>query len=265
MTWWEGALLGLVQGTTEFLPVSSSGHLVMAQALLGADAPGVGVEVALHAATAASVAVAYRRRLGMLLAGWARGDAASLRAGGLLALASAPAAAAGVGFGDFFERLFETEAVTGAALLVTGCVLWASRGAKARGGGGRGPGWCAAAAMGVAQAVAIVPGISRSGATVVTGMRAGVDPAEAAAFSFLMYIPVAGGAALLELPAVIGSPEGAGIGGWPLAAGAATACLSGIGAIRLFRAVLARRTLHRFAPYLWTAGTAFLAYALLFE
>lgn len=261
MTWWEGALLGLVQGMTEFLPVSSSGHLVMAQSLLGTDPPGVGVEVVLHAATMASVIVAYRRRLRALAAGWVRGDAASLRVAGLLAVASAPAAVAGAGFGGFFERLFETEAVTGAALMVTGCVLWASRGAQAASGDG-GPGWRAAAVMGVAQAVAIVPGISRSGTTVVAGMRSGVDPAEAAAFSFLMYVPVAGGAALLELPELAGPSPAGGAGAWPLAVGAVTACLSGIAAIRLFRAVLARRTLHRFAPYLWIAGTAFLAYAL---
>lgn len=262
MTWWEGALLGLVQGVTEFLPVSSSGHLVMAQALLDADPPGVGVEVVLHAATAGSVVVAYRRRLGALAAGWARGDGASLRVAGLLALASAPAAVAGVGFGGFFERLFETRAVTGAALVVTGWALWTSKGAKAR-TGRPAPGWGAAAAMGLAQAAAIVPGISRSGATVATAMRAGVDPAEAAAFSFFMYLPVAGGAALLQLPGLGAALQAEGVGAWPLAAGAATACASGIAAIRLFRAVLARRTLHRFAPYLWTAGAAFLLYALL--
>ncbi len=263
MTWWEGALLGLVQGATEFLPVSSSGHLVMAQTLLGADPPGVGVEVVLHAATAGSVIVAYRRRLGALVAGWARRDAASLRTGGLLALASAPAAVAGVGFGGFFERLFEAEAVTGAALLFTGWVLWTTKGARARPGRRTGPGWGAAAAMGIAQAAAIVPGVSRSGATVATAMRAGVDPGEAAAFSFLMYLPVAGGAALLELPGLGAALQDGGVGAWPLAAGAATACVSGIAAIRLFRAVLARRTLHRFSAYLWTAGTAFLLYALL--
>ncbi len=262
MTWWEGAALGLVQGLTEFLPVSSSGHLVIGQALLGVDPAGVGFEVSLHLATLASVVVAYRRRIGALLLGLARREPAHLRYGGLLVLASVPAGVAGVGFGGFFARLFEAEAVTGAALVVTGFVLWTSRWAWRGQEGGR-PGWRAAVGMGLAQAAAIVPGVSRSGTTVVAGLWGGVAPAEAAAFSFLMYMPAAAGAALLELPAMVSAPPGQSAGAWPLAVGGAAACLSGVFAIRLFGTLLERGSLHRFAPYLWTAGIAFLAYATL--
>ena len=93
--------------------------------------------------------------------------------------ASVPAAIAGVGFGDFFARLFDSAAVTGVALLVTGCVVWSARGALARGPAGK-PGMGAALVMGLAQAAAIVPGISRSGATVAAALWRGVEPREAA-------------------------------------------------------------------------------------
>lgn len=261
MTWWEGGLLGLVQGLTEFLPVSSSGHLVMGQALLGADMPGVGFEVSLHLATLASVLVAYRRRIGALLAGVARRDPEHVRYAGLLALASVPAGTAGVGFGGFFARLFEAEAATGAALVVTGFVLWTSKRAGRRSGSRR-LGWRAAAGMGLAQAAAIAPGVSRSGTTVVAGLWSGVAPAEAAAFSFLMYVPAVAGAALLELPGMASAPSGQGAGAWPLAVGGAVAFASGVFAIRLFGRLLERGSLHRFAPYLWAVGIAFSAYAL---
>lgn len=263
MTWYEGVLLGLLQGATEFLPVSSSGHLVMGQTLLGLEVPGMALEVALHVATVLSVVVVYRERIGALLAGVVRGDRARLRYAGLLVLASAPAGIAGGAFGDFFTRLFDSAAVTGVALLVTGCVVWSARGALARSPAGR-PGTGAALVMGLAQAVAIVPGISRSGATVVAALWRGVDPREAAAFSFLMSVPAIGGAALLKAPEMV---VGWGAGGAPgadvvstaaLGAAAVVACVTGVAAIRAFRAMLESRSLHRFAPYLWAVGALFL-------
>ena len=263
MTWYEGVLLGFLQGATEFLPVSSSGHLVMGQTLLGLELPGMAFEVALHFATLLSVVVVYRERIGALLAGVARGDRSQLRYAGLLVLASVPAGIAGVGFGDFFARLFDNAAVTGVALLVTGCVVWSARGALAREPAAA-PGIGVAFTMGLAQAAAIVPGISRSGATVVAALWRGVDPREAAAFSFLMSVPAVGGAALLKVPELVG---GAGTGGAEgaevvsmavLGAAAVFACVTGVAAIRAFRAVLESRSLHRFAPYPWVMGALFL-------
>lgn len=271
MTWYEGVLLGFLQGATEFLPVSSSGHLVMGQELLGLQVPGMALEVALHVATLVSVVVVYRGRIGALLAGVARGDRAQLRYAGLLVLASVPAAIAGVGFGDFFARLFDSAAVTGVALLVTGCVVWLARGALARGPAGK-PGTGTALAMGLAQAAAIVPGISRSGATVVAALWRGVAPREAAAFSFLMSVPAVGGAALLKVPELVGGrgDGGAMAGGGSgdvvsmavLGVAAAVACATGVAAIRAFRAMLESRSLHRFAPYLWTVGALFLWFVI---
>ncbi|MDE2806004.1 MAG: undecaprenyl-diphosphate phosphatase [Gemmatimonadota bacterium] len=259
MTWYEGALLGLLQGATEFLPVSSSGHLVMGQALLGIELPGVTFEVAVHFATLLSVLIVYRGRVGRLLAGVARLDPEQMRYAGLLLLASVPAAVAGIGFGGFFESLFDTPAVAGAALLVTGCVIWTARGALAREPSGR-PGAGVAIAMGLAQAAAIVPGISRSGATVVAGLWRGVSPSEAAAFSFLMSVPAIGGAALLKLPAAGWGGGGDGTLAGALAVAAIVACVTGVLAIRAFRMMLERRAFHFFAPYLWVAGAAFLVF-----
>ena len=261
MTWYEGILLGLLQGATEFLPVSSSGHLVMGQTLLGVEVPGAGIEVALHLATLLSVLIVYRARIGDLIAGVARGDSKQLGYAALLVLASIPAAIAGVGFGDFFESLFDRPAVTAVALIVTGCVVWTARPALAR-GPDMAIGVRSALLLGVAQAAAIVPGISRSGATVVAGLWHGVRPSEAAAFSFLMSVPAVGGAAILKLPDLMAA-DGAGIGATTvtmpvLLLAAGTACGIGVAAIRLFRAMLARRSFHVFAPYLWVVGAVFL-------
>ncbi len=261
MTWYEGILLGLLQGATEFLPVSSSGHLVMGQAFLGVEVPGAGIEVALHVATLLSVLIVYRSRIWALITGVARGDAKQLGYAGLLVLASIPAAVAGIGFGDFFESLFDRPVVTAVALIVTGCVVWTARRALARG-----PEMAidarSALVLGVAQAAAIVPGISRSGATVVAALWHGVRPAEAAAFSFLMSVPAVGGAALLKLPD-LAAAGGAGATAMTvtlpvLLLAAATACATGVAAIGLFRAMLARQSFHVFAPYLWVVGAVFL-------
>ena len=270
VTWYEGIVLGLLQGATEFLPVSSSGHLVIGQTLLGLEVPGMGFEVALHVATLVSVVVVYRVRIGALLAGVGRRDRDQLRYAGLLVLASVPAAIAGIGFGDFFASLFDSAAVTGVALLVTGCVVWSARGALARGPAGK-PGMGTALLMGLAQAAAIVPGISRSGATVVAALWRGVDAREAAAFAFLMSVPAVLGAALLKVPELVAGQGGGGVAAEAagvsaaaavpvavLGVAAAVACATGVAAIRAFRAMLASRSLHRFAPYLWVVGAAFL-------
>lgn len=260
MTWYEGVFLGLVQGATEFLPVSSSGHLVMGQAVLGVELPGLGFEVALHFATLLSVLIAYRARLGALLVGIAGGDRAQLRYGGLLLLASVPAAVAGAGFGDLFAVLFDSPPVAGVALLVTGCVVWTARGALAREPAGTLRAG-SALVVGLAQAAAIVPGISRSGVTVVAALWRGVDAREAAAFSFLLSVPAVGGAALLELPGLAAGAGGDAPGGVSpavLGGAAVAACGTGVAAIGVFRAMLDKRSLHRFAPYLWAAGALFL-------
>ncbi len=255
----DAVILGLVQGLTEFLPVSSSGHLVMTQTLLHVPQPGIVLEVVLHVATLLSVAIVYRRRLAWLVTGALRGDAGAWRYIALLMLATVPAVLAGLFLKGPIEAAFDTPAVTGLMLLVTGGVLWSTRLARRPTKHRPSPGL--ALGIGVAQACAILPGISRSGATIATGLWGRLDGEQAAEFSFLMSIPAIAGAALLTVLDLDGAARG--IAGMELAIGFAVALVSGIAAIRSIVWLVRRRGFHLFAYYVWAAGAAFLAYLAL--
>lgn len=259
MNGWEALLLGVVQGATEFLPVSSSGHLVLGQTLLGIEITGVLYEVTVHLATLISILLVYRQRVARLFGGIVRGGGEEWRYAGLLGLATFPAGIVGLTLRTQVERLFEVPAVAGVALLVTGGLLWSVR--RTRMEEGTLPTAIAALAMGVAQCFALVPGISRSGATVVVGLWLGLEAREAAAFSFLMAVPVIGGAALLQLPEVV---EGAAVvDASMLIVGGLAAAITGVLAIYTFVAMLRRRSFHHFAPYCWSVGGLFLVYLAL--
>jgi len=257
VSWWEALILGVIQGTTEFLPVSSSGHLVIGQRVLGLALPGVIFEVAVHVATLGSVGVAYRSRLRQLVTGAAKGDAKEWRYIGLLMLATVPAGVIGLTIGDRVEALFEHPMVVAYALLITGLMLWTTRAALAR-EPTRAAGVRDAILIGVAQAFALIPGISRSGATVVMALWLGIGPRRAAAFSFLMAIPAILGAAVLKIPDL--AESAASISGLALATGTVAAAVTGVFAIRFFVSLLQRRSFHQFAWYCWAAGLAFLAF-----
>ena len=258
MTLWQGILLGLVQGLTEFLPVSSSGHLRVLEVVTGVRAPGVFVEVSLHVATLAAVLVVYGRRLAQLLSGAIRGNPAELRLLGLLALATAPAGIVGVLFHRQVEEAATSLVYIGLAFIVTGFLNWSTRG---RAGTRSEPSVPAAAGIGAAQAVAaVVRGISRSGSTIWAALWGGLDPAAAAQFSFLLSIPVIGGAALIEgRHAVVNI---AAVGAVPLAVSFLLAFAAGLWSIRFLVALLQRGRLHQFAPYNWAIGVLTIAYAL---
>ena len=253
----EALILGILQGATEFLPVSSSGHLVIGQALMDIEIPGVSFEVAVHVATLLSVLLVYRTRISELLLGVVRRDKGAWRYVGLLLIATIPAAVVGVGAGDLIEGLFDSPWVAGGALLVTGTFLWSARGALKR-NPSQPPGLVAAVLIGFAQAVAIVPGISRSGATVVVALWLGIEAEEAAAFSFLMAVPAILGAAVLELPSL--AESGMGISSGALLVGGLAAAITGVLAIWTFVALLKKRAFHRFGPYCWAVGAAFLLF-----
>lgn len=257
MSLWDALVLGFLQGATEFLPVSSSGHLVLGQVLLDLDLPGVQFEVAVHVATLVSVVLVYRARIRKLGGGVFRGDPEALRYIGLLFAASLPIVLVGAFFRSAVEALFESPFVPAVGFLVTGALLWTTRAALKRKDW---PGLSlpVAVAIGVAQALAVVPGVSRSGSTVVVALWLGVEAEEAAAFSFLMAIPAIAGAAVLQ---VLGTADpGAGIPVEALVLGSAVAAVTGVVAIRAFVSLLARRTFHRFALYCWSLGLGFLAY-----
>ena len=256
----QALILGWVQGATEFLPVSSSGHLVMMQSLLGVSVEGVLFEIAVHVATLVSITLVYRERLVRLAQGVIKRRPDDLRYVGLLVIATIPAVVVGLGFKDSLEALFDAPLVPAGAFLVTGALLWSSRAALARSPEGH-PTARIALLIGLAQCFALVPGISRSGSTVVAALWLGVAPVEAAAFSFLMALPAISGAAVLQVPDLLAAPPAIGL--VPLAVGSLAAALTGILAIRTFVAMLRRRSFHQFALYLWVVGVAYGAWLLL--
>jgi undecaprenyl-diphosphatase len=248
----EAILLGFVQGVTEFLPISSDGHLLMARTILEVDTGGLGFVMAVHVGTLVSILVAYRERVSALTAGVLARDQGALRYLGLILIATVPAGVIGVVLNEPLEALHEIPASAGIGLLVTGTVLWTSRSALARAVGPV-PGWKVALLIGIAQVFAIAPGISRSGLTIVSALWLGVEAREAAAFSFMMAIPAIAGAAVLELPGL----SGAGMPWGVLLVGSLVACLTGILAIRTLVILLQRRAFHAFAPYCWVVGSLF--------
>ncbi len=195
-------LLAVLQGVTEFLPVSSSGHLVIAGRLLGIEQPGVRLETMLHFGTLVAVCLYYRQRLWSLIRGVIRGERAAWRETGLLLLASLPVIVVYAVAHERLEAYYENPRLTAAMLMVTGLLLLslAFRRRDTSGQAEAAPlGWWRALVIGLAQAVAILPGISRSGSTIAAARHLGVAPRRAAEFSFLMSVPLLLGATLLHV------------------------------------------------------------------
>ncbi len=260
MSWWEGMLLGVVQGLTEFLPISSSGHLVVVQAALGITTPGVVIEVVLHVATLLAVVIVYRKVLRRLAGGAVVGHRTAWRYIALLAIGTVPAALAGLFLEEWFERTFQSLLLVGLNFLITGTVLWSTRG-RVRHADRPSPSTKGAFGIGMAQALAILPGISRSGTTVAAALWLGVDPVRAAEFSFLLAVPAIAGAAVLQIPNLSGGLASA--GALPVAAGFLAALVSGVAAIRLLIFLLRNKAFHRFAPYCWGIGAITILFASL--
>ncbi len=260
MTLIDAILLGVLQGATEFLPVSSSGHLVFAQQLIdGFSQPGILFDVLLHLGTLVAVICYFWRDLcGLGTCLWRRDPAAALerRLLGLLVVGSVPTAIIGLTFKDWFERMFAAPALVAGMLLVTGTLLFFAD--RYRPGHRREGALTMTDAVltGVVQGLAIIPGISRSGSTIATLLLRGVSAETAARFSFLLSLPAVGGAALLSLDDI----EKLAPGELPLyLAGAGAALLVGLLAIHLMLGVLRRRQLGWFAVYCWLVGAVALA------
>ncbi len=252
MTLIQAIVLGLVQGATEFLPVSSSGHLVLLQYVWGMpEGVRVALTAVLHIGTAAAVVGYFRRRLIGILRGLAaRQQESRIQSWlmvGYMAVGSVPAAIVGLLFRHRFEAVFSEPRFVGAMLLATGTLLFATR---FKGSGWRGQGWMVALVVGLAQAVAILPGISRSGATIAVAIYLGMTRRDAFEFSFLLSIPVVLGAAVVELRGI----DYGLVGVAPVVIGIGVALLAGVGALVLLRRAVLGRWFHWFAGYCWVAG-----------
>ena len=259
MNLWQGILLGLVQGLTEFLPVSSDGHLAVIAHVTGVRTPGVFMEVALHVATLGSILVVYGGRFWRLAIAVLRRQPEALRYAGLLIIGMIPAGLVGVFLHDLIERAFDSMWATGAGFLVTAAFLWSTR---KKGPEGRSePTGGGALIIGLAQALAPLPGISRSGTTIGSGLGVGLGAVSAADFSFLMAIPLIAGAGLFE--ARHATVDIAQIGAVPLVVGCVVAFLSGVFAIRFLVAMLRRGRFYAFASYCVAIGVLTLLYAAL--
>ncbi len=245
----SAVLLGILQGFTEFLPVSSSGHLVLAQRVLpGFSAPPAAFEALLHAGTLAAVVAFFRRDILAFLS--SAGTREGRRLPLLILLGSLPAAVIGLSFRRQLEGLFASPVVAAAGLLVTAGLLLVAwrfgRGERAS----QSLGWGEALLIGAFQAVAIAPGVSRSGATIACALLLGLAGREAARFSFLLSLPAVAGAVLLEGKEVASSPH---LGAFLL--GTAAAAAVGYLAIAWMMRLLARRTLLPFAVYCAVLGS----------
>lgn len=255
----EAAILGIVQGLTEFFPVSSSGHLAMFQALFGGrEEGGLVFEVAVHVATLVAILFFYRKRIAELVAGVLRWDREAVDYGTKLAVGTVPAVAVGLLAKDQIEAQFSNPTLVALALLVTGAIVFSTRYTAPR-ATGTSPSFAVAIAIGCAQAFAILPGISRSGSTVAMALALGVAPLVAAEFSFLLGIIAITGAAVLMLPDLSSASAEA----WSqIGIGAVTALASGLVAIALFVRMLDRSLFHYWAGYCWVVGGLFLVWSL---
>ncbi len=246
-------VLSVVQALTEFLPVSSSGHLVLFGRLLpgGAETPGIALEVVLHLGTLLAVVFYYRRDIAAIARGASRGERGSIRMLLLLALASVPAALAGLLLKGAVERAFEAPALVTGLLALNGLVLLAAGLPRAGGSRTRTHGVFTALAGGLAQAAAVLPGISRSGSTISAMCAAGLPRREAARFSFLMSVPAVAGAGLLEA----GSMGSVRAGDLPLLAmGCIVSAAAGYFALKGLIGILGRGRLWVFGVYCLVAA-----------
>ena len=268
MTALEAILLGIIQGLTEFLPVSSSGHLVLFQQMFGLKEAELFFDVCVHLGTLLAVMVVFRHEIMNIISALIRLLAPSgskktvsqkiesdpdLKLAMLIVIGSIPTAVLGFLFRGIADRLFASAVLTGIMLIVTGLLLWITR-------------WTAtrhkqaapdrltpknALIIGVMQGLAIIPGISRSGSTISIGLLLGIDRETAARYSFLLSIPAIIGAGMLSLKEGLSQTD---LTIQISLLGAVAAALVGYGALKSLLHVVKTGRLHLFAPYCWLVG-----------
>ncbi len=273
-----------MQGITEFLPISSSGHLVILQSLLGQDEPRLLFDVMLHVGTLVAIFIVFRESIAEIVReafGLLRPAKESSRADAWMPVAvivgCLPTAVIGVVFADWFKRLFASSMAAGVGLMITGVILMSTswrNGRNASKGGApseedtpKGEGQPAgrigvgqALLIGTAQGLAIIPGISRSGTTIAVALLLGIERELAARFSFILAIPAVLGALAFELKDYFpidgagGGAETGAVGAASMLLGAVAAAVVGIIALKLLLGIVRKGKISLFAYYCWALG-----------
>jgi undecaprenyl-diphosphatase len=258
----EVFILAVVQGLTEWLPISSSGHLVITQKALGLNLPLI-YSVMLHLGTLIVVLTVFRKDIADIIKAVVKRDFETEE--GKLALfivvGSVPTAIIGFIFHDFFESLFSNLPAVGAALLITGAVLFLSEKRL----GNKKMNTTDSLLIGLAQAIAIIPGISRSGATISTALLRKIDKKTAFKYSFLLSVPAVLGAAVMESKVFMKSRELA-VGNVdivPLILGAIISMIVGYASLKLLQKIVMNEKIHLFAYYCWLAGATLIFFTIL--
>jgi len=245
----EAFVLGLVQGVTEWLPVSSSGHLVLVQNFFGISEPII-FDVVLHFASLLVILFVFWKDIVGLVSGLLRLEKYSVRFFLMLVLASVPVAFVGFFFNDFIKSVFNNNYTVGVSLLVTSVLLFLSKYPKVK---NKGLNFVSSFVVGIAQAAAILPGISRSGATISSGLMMGVKKEEIAKFSFLLFIPAIIGAGLFEMGDISGVSDFS-----VLFVAFLTALVFGFLSLKLLLSLIKKGKFHYFAWYCLVLGLAVL-------
>ncbi len=260
MTLLEAIILGLVQGLTEFLPVSSSGHLVLTQALFGLDEPGVTLEVMLHVGTLFSVFWVFRRDF-IELFNFHR-DRRQRYFILMLILGVIPTGLIGFFFSGYTDALFSSTLLVGFMLLITGTILKLLTIIPAGLKSVEKMNYKDALWIGILQGMAVIPGISRSGSTIAAALWRGLDRETAVRYSFMLSAPVIFGASLFEFREMLQvGVESEMIINYLV--GGVFSFFAGVLAIRTFIKLLREQKFYLFAFYCWGVGTLVIAISLL--
>ena len=269
---YQGIILGILQGLTEFLPVSSSGHLVLGQNFFGITEPALAFDISVHMGTFAATFLVFRKEILSILkslwnlaskpfflkadpgigsGGRTGKNDPDIRMALLIVTGSVPTACIGFFLKQYEHVIFASVPLVGMMLLVTGTFLWLTRSLDHSGAGVEGFRHKTAFLVGICQGLAVLPGISRSGATISMAVFAGIERKTAARFSFLLSLPAIFGAQLLSLKDSIG--QNAAFGTATLY-GAAVSFITGYFALVLLLKIVDQGKFHMFAPYCWVLG-----------
>lgn len=262
----QAVILGIIQGFTEFLPVSSSGHLVLSQLLFGLKKPELFFNISVHMGTLVAVGIVFRSEIRSIIISVLRCTAMfikketsfdhiyedpDLKLGFLIVIGSVPTAILGLLFNKVTDQLFSSAVIVGIMLVVTGFLLWSTRWIKKDGGGIGSFSIKDALVIGLMQGMAILPGISRSGSTISAGLFLGLSRETAARYSFLLSIPAILGAEVLSLKDLAAHS----VFSYKVTLlGAVTSCIVGYGSLRFLVYIVKQGRMHIFAPYCCLAG-----------